>query len=142
MSSAAGGRVQRPTIGDQELALLRFIAEHGPISVGAAAESFGADRGWARSTVLTVMERLRRKRYLERRRVDGVFRYASTAPVGELLSGVVDSFVASALGGSVSPFVNFLVERGEVSDDDLARLDELVRRLGGRKRPGGRGGGR
>ncbi len=134
--------MERPSLGDQELALLRFVAEQGPISAGAAAESFGAERGWARSTVLTVLERLRKKKYLERRRVDGVYRYASTAPVGELLNGVVGSFVETALGGSLSPFVSFLVERGEVSDDDLARLGALVRRLGGKKRPRGGGEGR
>ena len=47
------------TIGDQELALLRYVAEEGPVTVGQAAEGFGAPRGLARSTVLTVMERLR-----------------------------------------------------------------------------------
>ena len=59
------------TIGDQELALLQHLAEHGEATVGEMTASFGAPRGLARSTVLTMMERLRRKGHLGRRLVDG-----------------------------------------------------------------------
>jgi predicted transcriptional regulator len=128
--------VERPPVGDQELALLRFVAEQGPLSVGAVVESFGVEQGWARSTVLTVMERLRRKGYLVRRRVEGVFRYSSPLGEDELLRGVVRSFVTTTLGGSTSPFVGFLVERADVSDDELEQLQQLVRRLERRRGQG------
>ena len=53
--------MRKPTIGDQELALLQHIDESGAASVGEVAASFGEPRGLARSTVLTMMERLRGK---------------------------------------------------------------------------------
>lgn len=133
------------SIGDQELALLRYLAEQGPSTVGQAAEGFGAPRGLARSTVLTMMERLRQKGHLERRQVDGVFHYASPLPPGELLHGAVRSFVERTLAGSVSPFVAYLAESGEVSDAELRELEALVERLRSERAPGGRargGGGR
>jgi predicted transcriptional regulator len=117
------------SIGDQELALLRHVAELGPVTVGQAAEGFGAARGLARSTVLTMMERLRAKGYLDRRRSGGVYRYSSRASSGELLRGAVESFVERTLGGSVSPFVSYLVEGAEVSDEELAELERLVAKL-------------
>ena len=49
------------TIGDQELALLQYIDEHAPATVGEVASGYGEARGLARSTVLTMMERLRAK---------------------------------------------------------------------------------
>ncbi|WP_258224035.1 BlaI/MecI/CopY family transcriptional regulator, partial [Stenotrophomonas sp. HMWF003] len=52
------------TIGDQELALLQYVAEQGGATVGEVAAGFGEERGLARSTVLTMMERLRGKAYL------------------------------------------------------------------------------
>jgi predicted transcriptional regulator len=122
------------TIGDQELALLRYVAEAGPATVGEVAESFGAPRGLARSTVLTVMERLRRKGRLRRRKVGGVYRYASPVPASEVLRGVVQSFVETTLGGSMSPFVTFLSEVEEVSDAELAELEQIVARLGEKRR--------
>jgi len=117
------------TIGDQELALLRYVAEQGSATVAQAVEGFGAARGLARSTVLTMMERLRAKGHLERRRRGGVFRYSSPASSGELMRGAVRSFVEKTLDGSVSPFVSYLVESAEVSDEELAELERLVAKL-------------
>jgi predicted transcriptional regulator len=126
--------MKEKSIGDQELALLRYVAEQGAVSVAQAVEGFGTPRGLARSTVLTMMERLRAKGFLARRRAGGVFRYSSPASPGELLRGAVRSFVEKTLDGSVSPFVNYLVETDEVSDEELAELQRLVARLQSRRK--------
>jgi len=121
------------TIGDQEMALLRYVAEHGPRTVGQVVEGFGEPRGLARSTVLTMMERLRQKGHLDREQVEGVFRYVSPVAEGDLLRGAVRSFVEKTLAGSVSPFVAYLADNAEVSADELAELEELVSRLKSRR---------
>lgn len=59
------------TIGEQELALLHYIAEHEPASVGDVASGFGEPRALARSAVLTMMERLHSKGYLKRQQHGG-----------------------------------------------------------------------
>ena len=118
------------TIGDQELALLQYIAESGDASVGEVAAAFGESRGLARSTVLTMMERLRAKAYLQRKQVDGgVFRYSTTARQDDVVRNAVGSFVEKTLQGSVSPFVAWMSQRTEVSDDELAELQALVATL-------------
>lgn len=121
--------MSRTSIGDQELALLQWLAGRGGATVGEAAEGFGAERGLARSTVLTMMERLRAKGRLRRRKVAGVYRYTSPAGSAELLRGVVESFVEQTLGGSVSPFVAYLAESEELTEDEVAELEALVGRL-------------
>ena len=121
------------TIGEQELALLRYVAEVGPVTVGEAAEAFGKERGITRTTCLNMMERLRNKKRLQRKKVDGVFRYSSPVSQGELLRGVVRQFVERSLDGSVSPFVHYLTQRTEVSDDELRELEKLVSRLQARR---------
>ena len=123
------------SIGDQELTLLRYVAEVEPVSVGQVAEGFGAPRGLARSTVLTMMERLRQKGHLEREQAGGgVFQYRAASSPVELLRGAVESFVEKTLAGSVSPFVSYLTEKSEVSDVELAELEQLVDRLRSRRR--------
>lgn len=124
----------RKTIGDQELALLRWVAGRGGATVGEAAEGFGTARDLARSTVLTMMERLRKKGHLHRAKVEGVYRYSSPASPREVLRSVVETFVEQTLGGSVSPFVAYLAESGEVSEGELRELEELVARLQSRSR--------
>ncbi len=120
-------------LGRQEFALLRWIAQRGEVSVGDAAASFGAPRGLARSTVLTMMERLRAKRRLRRRRGDGVYLYGSTEAPESVLRGLVHDFVETTLDGSISPFVAYLTETGKLTEEELAELDELVAKLQSRR---------
>jgi predicted transcriptional regulator len=128
--------VPQNTIGEQELALVRYLAESGEASVGEVAQAFGADRGLARSTVLTMMERLRRKNFLSRRRVKGVYRYRACVSSRELLTGAVRRFVERNLDGSVAPFVAYLSEATNLSDSQVAELQQLVARLqSDRKKP-------
>jgi predicted transcriptional regulator len=124
----------RKTIGDQELALLQWVAGRGGASVGEAAEGFGTDRGLARSTVLTMMERMRKKGHLSRRKVEGVYRYTSPVSAAAVLRDVVGGFVEQTLGGSVSPFVAFLAESEDVTEDELEELEALVFRLQSKKK--------
>ena len=126
--------MRNPSIGDQELALLQHIDESGAASVGEVAASFGEPRGLARSTVLTMMERLRGKGYLKRKQLRGIFRYSIATGPGEAMRSAVGSFVEKTLSGSVSPFVAWMSERAEVSDDELAELEALVAQLQDRRR--------
>ena len=119
----------KSTIGDQELALLHHIDECGHASVGEVAIGYGEPRGLARSTVLTMMERLRGKGYLKRRQVKGMYRYSTATGPGEAMRSAVGSFVEKTLSGSVSPFVAWMSEHAEVSDTELAQLEALVTQL-------------
>lgn len=121
-------------LGDQELEVLRWVAEHGPATVGQVAERYGEPQGLARTTLLTVMERLRAKGYLTRRKVEGVYQYASKVPLSELLRGVVGDFVKKALAGSLSPLATWLAQAEEVSDEELRQLEEAVSRLQSRRK--------
>ena len=122
---------QRPvkSIGDQELALLRFVADRQHTTVAQAVEGFGQPRGLARSTVLTMMERLRKKGHLRRRQVDGIYQYAPRTAPGAAVRQAVQTFVDRTLGGSITPFVAYLAERERLSDDELAELETLLAQL-------------
>ncbi len=126
--------MRKSTIGDQELALLQHIDECKTASVGEVAAGFGEPRSLARSTVLTMMERLRAKGYLKRRQLKGMYRYSTATGAAEAVRSAVGSFVEKTLSGSVSPFVAWMSERAEVSDDELAELEALVSQLQSRRR--------
>ena len=128
--------MHRKTIGDQELALLQYIDEMGTPTVGEVAAGFGEARGLARSTVLTMMERLRGKSYLRRHQADGIYRYQSTSGQDSVVQGAIAQFVDRTLQGSVSPFVAYLSQREQVSDDELAELEALVEQLQSRRQEG------
>jgi len=120
---------QRSSVGDRELELLRWIdARHGA-TVGEAAEGFGAGLGLARSTVLTMMERLRQKKLLRRRSVEGVYRYELARTAGSVVRDAVATFVEQTLGGSLAPVVAYLAEREEIEPAERAELERLIEKL-------------
>jgi len=92
-------------------------------------EGFGGPRALARSTVLTMMERLRRKGHLARRQMDGVYQYQPRTAPGAAVRQAVERFVDRTLGGSIAPFVAYLAERERLSEDERAELEALLERL-------------
>jgi predicted transcriptional regulator len=121
--------MERASLGELELSLLQFIADHAPITVGEAAEQYGQPHGLARTTILTVMDRLRKKGYLARTQIDGVYRYVPCMQKGDLLRSLVDDFTQRVLGGSLHPFMAYLAEDAQVTDDELEELRALLQRL-------------
>lgn len=118
------------SIGDQELALLTWVAEHDSATVAEVVDGFGGPRDLARSTVLTMMERLRRKGQLSRRQVRGVYRYRSAVGPGDVLKRAVGSFVERTLGGSVSPVVAYLTESADdLTPEQVRELEDVLARL-------------
>ena len=109
-----------------EWELLQYILEHHPITVREVAAQFAETHGHARTTVLTMMERLREKGYLTRRKVNGVNRYSPSESKPDLLQGLVRDFVQKALGGSVSPFVAYLGKEAQLNRTELNQLKQLV----------------
>jgi predicted transcriptional regulator len=116
-------------LGSQELELLTYVTEHSPITVREATASFGEAKGLARTTILTMMERLRVKGYLTRTDMPGVNRYSPVVGKADLLRGVVRNFVDTALGGSLSPFVAYLTQDAKLSRAEIDDLKRLVREM-------------
>ncbi|HEY2826180.1 MAG TPA: BlaI/MecI/CopY family transcriptional regulator [Pirellulales bacterium] len=120
---------QKETLGPLELDVLQHVVDHHPISVREAAAHFGTLSGQARTTVLTVMERLRRKGFLNRRKVDGRHQYTPTIVKSELLRGIVADFVNDVLGGNVSPFVAYLAQSSKLNGEEIRKLEQLLKRI-------------
>lgn len=120
---------EKPRVSPAELELLRYISENHPMTVRAVADYFAAVDGRARTTVLTLMERLRKKGYLQRRRTGGVNEYSPSDPKTDPLRNAVQDFVQRTLGGSVTPFVAYLGSDATLSNEELEQLKQLVRKL-------------
>ncbi|WP_218025539.1 BlaI/MecI/CopY family transcriptional regulator [Capsulimonas corticalis] len=115
-----------PMLGDQELEVLRYITDHSPISVRDVAVQFGEPLGLARTTILTVMERLRKKGFLTRTKSGGSFEYAPAVGKQDLMQNLVHDFVSRTLGGSLTPFVAYLSENQNLNEEEVADLQKLL----------------
>ena len=117
------------TIGRAELEILNYIHDHHPITVRQVAEQYGEGRGLVRTTVLNVMERLRKKGCLLRKQSDGLFYYSPKQAKADLLRNLVKEFVEKSLGGSLSPFVAYLADEAKLTKSEIGELKQIVRDL-------------
>jgi predicted transcriptional regulator len=124
---------EQPTLGEQELEVLRFVTDRAPVGARDVVEHFAEAHGLARTTVLTMMERLRKKGYLTRKRRGGVFIYSPAVAQGEVLYGLVRHFVEKTLGGAASPVVAYLTKTRHLSDEDAAEIQRLLDELKAQK---------
>ncbi len=118
-----------PKIGRAELAILQYVVENHPVTVREVADHMAETTGQARTTVLTLMERLRSKKLLARRKSKGVNRYSPKVSKNELMNTLVNDFVDGVLGGSVSPFLAYLTEQATLDENEIRELRRLVDQL-------------
>ncbi|NLW45782.1 MAG: BlaI/MecI/CopY family transcriptional regulator [Firmicutes bacterium] len=122
--------MKKPSLGNQELDLLTFIAEkQQPISVRQITDEFGVDRGLARTTIFTMLDRLYKKSYLSKVEIEGLLHYSSQVNKEELLKNMIGDFVRQRLKGSLSPLVAYLAEEVSLNEAELEELKQLVREL-------------
>ena len=129
---------QPEPLGQVQLEILQYIADHEPIRVSEVAEHFAQTAGKARTTILTVMEKLREKGYLTRKKRQGAFQYSLRLRRSDVMASVVHRFVQESLGGSVSPFIAYLADSRGLSDSELAKLKSLVEDMQARREEVGR----
>ena len=115
-------------LGEKEGELLAWVARHAPASAAQIVAGWGAEQNVARTTVTTMLERLRAKGYLRREKIGQIYAYAPQNAHESQLRGVVGRFVEKTLGGSVAPFVSYL-NNADLSDAEKAQLRALVKRL-------------
>ena len=120
------------SLGEQALAVLRYISEQGGATVGEVAAGFGDPQGLSRSTVVTVMDRLRLQGYLTRfKQEDGVFRYLPEQKQEELFGWLITRFIDKAL--AVDARIEHMAERSLelLSDETRQTLMQLLSRRRG-----------
>ena len=121
------------SIGQAEWRVMQYVADHHPVSVREVAEYMAEARGLARTSVLTVMERLRGKGHLKRKRKGRTWVYSPKVSKGELLQQVVQDFVETRLQGAVTPFLAYLAEKTDLTDGQVEELRAIVRDLDGKR---------
>lgn len=118
--------MRKASIGEQEMELLRFVAEEGALTGAEVTERFAGPRGLARTTVHTMLERLRKKGYLAREKQGGVFVYSACQPKSVFLTTMVGQFVQRTLGGSLRPLAAYLAQADDLNEEELRELRAVV----------------
>jgi predicted transcriptional regulator len=125
-----GGQVR--ALGELEAQVMRKIWAHpGPVKVRDIVGDLQHDRPIAYTTVMTVMDNLRKKGWL-RRQADGrAYRYEPAVTSEEYNAGVMRQALAAS-SDRTGTLMHFI---GELSAEEASALAEAYRRLSGTGTP-------
>lgn len=122
------------SLGNLELEVLKVVWQMQPCTVSKVAEIMAERRDYARTTVLTVIQRLEAKKFVKRRKYKGIYHYSTTKKRGNVLRGLTKQFVDTVLDGSPLPFVTYLAESKGLTKQQVETLrviaSELVQESG------------
>ena len=123
-------------LGQLELAVLKAVWERPGSTVQELADIMSTRRPCARTTILTVVQRLHAKGFLKRRKVKGVFRFTPTRERRTVLSRLVSQFVDTVLDGSPAPFLTYLADTRRLTERQLSELREILGQMGDKEKEG------
>ena len=90
------------------------------------ADALVDKRGWAYSTVKTLLDRMVDKGLVESRRVGNVYEYRAAIQPEEARHGAWRRFVGEAFGGAVDPALRFIAREARLSAKQQSRLKKLL----------------
>lgn len=109
-----------------QIEIMNLIWSRGEATVTEIWKALSAERPVARTTVLTVMDRLEKKGWL-RRRAEGALHFYSAARTREsTLGNLVDRLVETAFSGSSEELVVALLDGRGVTDEEAKRIRRLI----------------
>ncbi len=109
-----------------QLEIMNLIWARGEATVTDVWKALQQKRPVARTTVLTVMDRLEKKGWLKRRVVDQQHLYSPARTREATLGGMVERLVETAFAGSAEDLVVALLDGRGVSDAEAKRIRTLI----------------
>jgi predicted transcriptional regulator len=132
----------RSPVSETERHVLRALWEHGAGSVRevhARLKAAGLD--WARSTVVTLLQRLEKKGYVESDKTEFAFKFRAVVSRDELLRLRMSELADDLCDGRWAPLLLAFTKREKYTAGELAELQRLVDELSAklsRKKGGGK----
>jgi BlaI family penicillinase repressor len=117
---------KRQTIHDTEWDLLETLWASQRATAREVAEALATKRGWAVSTVKTLLDRMVQKELVSARQVGNVWEYTPAVRPVDARRSAWTELVDKAFGGAVAPALHFLARDAKLSKKDLAELKALL----------------
>ena len=115
------------TISDGEWELLEALWAREQATARQVAESVQGSRGWAYSTVKTMLDRMVEKGLVRARQVGNVWEYTPAVEPKEARRTAWTRFVAAAFGGAVAPALEFIASDAKLSRKEREALLAMLK---------------
>lgn len=115
-----------PRISDAEWTVMKVLWERGASTLGEVVRELEGRLHWKPRTVQSLIRRLTEKGALAVETAGREFRYSPAVDQSQCQLEESRSFLDRVFNGRLTPFVAGLMEREEVSADDLEALREVL----------------
>jgi predicted transcriptional regulator len=116
-------------ISDAEHAVMEVLWDESPLSAQDVAERVDPDRGWSANTVKTLLGRLLAKNAITHEEDGRRYLYRPAVQRGDYVAGESRRLIDRLFGGKLTPLVAHLAERDELSAQDIAEIESLLKAL-------------
>jgi len=118
---------QNHELTEGEWAIIQAVWAKEPCAAGDVQESLGAELSWSYGTVKTMMDRMVAKGLLATERIRNLTLYRSVITRAEAQSREVMGAIKRAFNGAMTPMMQFLVDSGELSGEQLDDLEAMIK---------------
>jgi BlaI family penicillinase repressor len=112
---------------ESEWAILQAVWEHEPCTAPTVQEALQKEKGWAYTTVKTMMDRMVKKGLLRTERIRKLYLYRSAITRAQAQRSEIMRTVKRAFDGALTPMMQFLIENEKLSDEEYRQLEQMLR---------------
>lgn len=112
---------------ESEWSIIKAVWDLEPCTAPAIQEQLQKATGWTYSTVRTLMDRMVAKGVLKAKKEGKLTIYQSAVTRIQAQHGELFYALKHAFNGALTPMVQCLLESNDVSSEELAKLEELIK---------------
>ncbi|MHC4087304.1 MAG: BlaI/MecI/CopY family transcriptional regulator [Planctomycetota bacterium] len=112
---------------ESEWAILEVVWKRQPCMAPTVQEALKTRKGWAYTTVKTMMDRMVKKGLLKMEKIRNLYLYRSAITKPQAQRSEIMRTVKRAFDGTLTPMMQFLIENEELSEEEYKYLANLLR---------------
>lgn len=116
-------------ISDAEHAVMEVLWDESPLTAQDVAERVPAERGWSANTVKTLLGRLLAKSAIAHEEEGRRYLYRPLVAREDYVAGESQRLIDRLFGGKLTPLVAHLAERDQLTAEDIAEIEALLKDL-------------
>ncbi|MHB8902759.1 MAG: BlaI/MecI/CopY family transcriptional regulator [Thermoguttaceae bacterium] len=120
-------------LGDLQLRIMRVLWRSGPLGVAEVRDRLHGD-DLAYTTVATMLRKMEDRGLVAHDQADRRFIYRAAVDQDDVTRKMADDLVDRLFEGSLAQTVSHLLQTRQVDEDELSRLESLIRSHRARKR--------
>lgn len=118
--------MKKNKLSEAEWKILSLLWEREPMTITNIIAGLKDETGWSKSTVITLLGRMEEKGAVRYEQGKNARLYYSVLKRDDAAVPETRSFLRRMYSGSLGLMINSLLEQGELSDEEIAELTDII----------------